>query len=163
MAAQNESSPYVSDAEAADTLATMKTKAEDRVRMLRGRFSDGEITQKELLEAERRYSDARSDVNGGLERILVEMTSPDHRVNEATYTEVARRAGSGADNFVRYADGLLFGENRGVAEAGLSVAGDVVKALVDIWKQLRGERSAQNEALAKRLEALRWDSFGDIK
>jgi hypothetical protein len=149
---------------AAETLARVKSSAEDRVRLLRGRFSDGAIDEKNLLEAQRRYADARAEVNAGLERILIEMTGPDRRASDAAYAEVARRAGEGADRFISFADGLLFGDIRGgVADAGLNVVGSLITALVDIWKQLRGERNARNDEVARRLEALKWATFSDIR
>src|SRR5882672_5426483 len=148
---------------AAETLARVKSSAEDRVRLLHGRFSDGALGDKDLLEAERYYTAAQADVNAGIEQILSELLGRGHLRSEATYAEMARRAGDAAGRFITFADGLLFGENRGPsggAEIGMDLGKDFGSALVDISNQLPGERQARNRDLDRRLEALRWTSFG---
>jgi hypothetical protein len=162
MAAMSEVDPLLA---AAETLARVKSSAEDRVRLLHGRFSDGALGDKDLLEAERYYAAAQADVNAGIEQILSELLGRGHPGSEAAYVEMARRAGDAAGRFIRFADGLLFGEDRGrgdSAEAGMDLGKDVGSALVDISHQLPSERQAQNRGLDRQLEALRWTSFSDI-
>jgi len=150
---------------AAETLARVKSSAEDRVRLLHGRFSDGALGDKDLLEAERYYTAAQADVNAGIEQILSELLGRGHLRSEATYAEMARRAGDAAGRFITFADGLLFGENRGPggdAEIGMDLGKDFGSALVDISNQLPDERQARNRDLDRRLEALRWTPFSKI-
>jgi len=162
MAATSELDPLSA---AAETLARVKSSAEDRVRLLHGRFSDGALGDKDLLEAERYYTAAQADVNAGIEQILSELLGRGHPGSEATYAEMARRAGDAAGRFITFADGLLFGENRGPggdAEIGMDLGKDFGSALVDISNQLPGERQARNREFDRRLEALRWTPFSKI-
>jgi hypothetical protein len=150
---------------AAEALARAKASAEDRVRLLRGRFSDGAISEGDLREAERYYAEARADMNDGIEILLAALLGGGAQRDTPSSAETARRAGEGAARFIRFADGLLFGEDRGPGgdgELGTELGKGVDRALLDIAKGLPAESEPRNRLLDQRLEALRWTQFGDI-
>ena len=147
-----------------EILSQTKARAESRVKLLRSLQDDGEVKAEDMRRLRLLYDEARADVNAGLDRILVELESTGSNASVDPYPRVAERASKRAAEFLAESDTVIFGGDRGAAaEAGAKLADSLVTAFVDVWKTLRGERSARNEKLAERIGSLKWQSFDQIE
>lgn len=146
-----------------EVLSRVKSQAESRIKLARSLVEDGEIKATELRKIQILYDDTRSEVNSGLDRLLVELETTGAYESVEPYTRVAERAAQRAQEFIETSDALILGEDRsGIAEAGLSLAESLVTALVDVWKTLRGERTERHSLLIKRIGSLKWNEFDEI-
>lgn len=75
-----------------ETLSRAKSKAESRVKLARSLLEDGEITTADLRTLQSSYDDARTEVNAGLDRLLVELETTDPDAALTSYNVVAERA-----------------------------------------------------------------------
>lgn len=150
--------------ESVDFLSEAKSRAETRVKLARSLLADGGISKKDLRKLEIAYSDARAQVNAGLDRILVELEISRTGAELESYEIVANRAGEQILVFLDASDALILGDDKGSPiEAGLDAAKTFASAFVDIWKTFRGDKKERNAALIKRIESLKWAAFDEIK
>ncbi len=146
-----------------EVLSRAKSQAESRIKLARSLLEDGEIKAADLRNIQILYEDARSDVNSGLDRLIVELETTGAYDTAEPYAQVAERAAQHVQEFMKTSDELVFGEDRsGLAGAGLSLAETFVTALVDVWKTLRGERTERHSLLIQRIGSLKWSEFDDI-
>jgi hypothetical protein len=96
--------------------------------------------------------------------LLVELEANRSDPSAEPYARIAERASRRVQEFLVASDSLALGKERsGAVDAGVKVAGDVVKALVDVWKTLRGERIEDRQRLIQRVASLKWAPFDEIK
>jgi hypothetical protein len=146
-----------------EILSRAKSQAESRIKLVRSLVKDGEIDTVDLRRVRILYDDARSDVNAGLDRLLAELEAHGTYATAEPYTQVAERAAARMAELIKISDKLALGEDRGdPVEAGMKLVDTVVKAFVDVWKTLRGERTSRRSLFVQRLGSLRWSPFDDI-
>lgn len=146
-----------------EVLSRAKTQAETRVKLAQSLVEDGEVGVEDLRKIQRLYDDARAEINGGLDRLLVELESTGTYESTEPFKAVAEKAVDRVAAFMVASDELILGEDRsGWADASIGLAGDLVGSMLEIWKTLRGERSVRHEALVKRIDSLKWDAFDDV-
>lgn|GEM_PF-4779394 len=147
-----------------EVLSRTKSQAESRVKLVRSLLEDGEIEKKDLRNIQRLYEEARADVNAGLDRLLVEIEVVGSHGSIDPYEKVAERAAKRVAEFLEASDELILGEDRsGLVTAGLGIVDSMMKAFVDVWKTMRGERSERRALLIQRIESLKWGQFDAIK
>jgi hypothetical protein len=153
-----------------ELLSETKSRAEDRIKIAGSMVSDGDLTTRELRELRIMYSDARAQVNAGLERLVVELEATKQGATPETFEMVATRAAEQIQLFLQQSDALLDEDRAATEAAGLAkVAGPAIEgvksiasALVDVWKTLRGEKKERRAALIKRVEGLKWAAFEEL-
>ena len=146
-----------------EVLSRAKSQVENRIKLVRSLLEDGEIEAAELRKVQILYDDVRSDVNSGLDRLLVELETTGTYETVEPYARVAERVAQRVQEFIVMTDELILGEDRsGIAEAGLSLAESLMTALVDVWKTLRGERTERHTLLIQRIDSLKWSEFDDV-
>ncbi len=146
-----------------EVLSKARIQADSRVRLIKTMREDGDITQSENRHMVLLYDEARADVNSGIDRLVAELEARGKVSGEEPFEEVAGRAAKRVENFLAESDLLVFGEARsGMLEAGLSLSEAVIGAFVDVWKNLRGERTARHGKLVERLNGLKWQAFEEI-
>ena len=146
-----------------EILSKAKTQAESRVKLVRALLEDKEIKDEEYRRIQSLYDDARAEVNSGLDRLLVELETTGSQGKEEPYDRLARRAADRTTEFLKISDKVIFGNDRGLVESGVDLAGKLVDALVDVWKTLHGEKTQRHALLLKRIESLKWREFADVK
>jgi len=146
-----------------EILSQTKSRAESRVRLLRSLHKDGEVDSQQLNRLRILYNEARAEVNGGLDRLIVELESTGEKESSEPYARVAERAARYAAQFLSESDTAIFGDDRGAIETGVKVADSLIGALVDVWKTIRGERVEQNRKLSQRIESFKWHNFDAIE
>jgi hypothetical protein len=146
-----------------EVLSRAKSQAETRIKFLRSLVKDGEVDAADLRRVRILYDEARSDVNAGLDRLLAELEATGAYETPEPFTRVAEQAGKRVAELISVSDRLALGEDRGSPiEAGVKLADTLVKAFVDVWKTLRGERTARRSLLLQRIGSLKWSAFDDI-
>lgn len=146
-----------------EVLSRAKLQAESRVKLIKTMREDEEITASDNRRMATLYDEARAHVNSGIDRLLVELETMGKVDNDKSFETIASRTAQQVETFVTESDQLVFGEDRtGMVEAGLGLAGILVGAMVDVWKNLRGVRKVQHSKLVKRLDGLRWSAFDDL-
>jgi hypothetical protein len=143
-----------------EVLSRSKLQAESRAKLINSMHKDEEISASDHRRMATLYEGARADVNSGVDRLLVELEASDRIDSEDSFEKIASRAARQVETFVAESDLLVFGEDRSVIlEGGLSLAGTIIGALVDVWKNIRGARTAWHTKLVERLDGLRWSAF----
>lgn len=145
-----------------EVLSRAKSQAESRIRMARALVADNELEKADLRMVQALYDEARADVNAGLDRLLVELAATGDYESAEPFTRIAERAEAHVSTFITESDQVILGEDRGLAEAGIGVAGDIAQALVDVWKTLRGENTGRHDKLVTRIDALKWSKYDDV-
>jgi len=146
-----------------ETLSKAKTLAESRVKLIRSLLEDGEIGDEQYRKIQILYDEARADVNAGLDRLLVELETTSSQGTIEPYDRVAQRAAERTAQFLKISDQVIFGKDRGILELGMKLADSLIKAFVDIWKVLRGEKTERHTLLLQRIESLKWGEFSEVK
>jgi len=149
--------------ESVEMLSNAKTMAESRVKLFRSSFEDGEVEEKVYRKIRILYDEARSDVNSGLDRVLVELETKRTKGNVESYNDVARRAAERAARFTEAIDEVIFGKDRGLEVVGTALIEPLANAFVDVWKVLHKEKTQRHLLLMQRITSLKWAEFTDIK
>ena len=149
--------------ESVEMLSNAKTMAESRVKLFRSLLEDGQVEDKVYRKIQVLYDDARSDVNAGLDRVLVELETKGTKGTVERYDNVARRAAERAAKFTEAIDEVVFGKDRGLEVIGVDLIEPLAKAFVDVWKVLHGEKTQRHVLLMQRITSLKWAEFSDIK
>lgn len=147
--------------ESIDVLSQTKTQAEACVTLIHSVAADGGISAAQLRSLQQSYADARAMVNGGLDRLLVEIEMSGSPEGGESYEMVAARAAKQVRTFLTDSDSVI--PREGVSDAGVKLGGSILSAFVDIWKTLRGEKKEKVAAFVKRVEALKWRPFEAIE
>ncbi|MBW1805453.1 MAG: hypothetical protein JRJ06_03625 [Deltaproteobacteria bacterium] len=146
-----------------EMLSRAKLQAESRVKLIKTMREDEEITASDNRRMTTLYDEARAHVNSGIDRLLVELETTGKVDDDKSFEEIASRAAQQVEAFVTESDQLVFGEDRsGMVEAGLGLAGILVGAMVNVWKNLRGARKVRHSKLVKRIDDLRWPAFDEL-
>lgn len=146
-----------------EVLSKVKYLAEDRVKLARSLAEEGgEVAPAQLLALQVLYSDARSNINASLDRLLVEMQAEGASMVVESYERVAERAAEHANRFLDASDDVILGPDRSLVDAGVKTIGSLASALVDVWKTLRGEKKERLKELVERLESFKWEPFEKV-
>jgi hypothetical protein len=141
-----------------EVLSKTKSRAEDCVKLARSLATPAELLALQVL-----YSEARSNINASLDRLLIELQTVGARAAVAeSYERVAERAAEHAQRFLEASDDLIIGADMSIVEAGIKAVSSLASALVDVWKTLRGEKKERFAHLTKRLESFKWEHFEQI-
>ena len=146
-----------------EVLSRAKLQAGNRVKLIKTMREEEEISVSDHRRMVALYGEARADVNSGIDRLLIEVEAAGKIENEGPFEEIASRAAEQVETFITESDQLVFGEDRsGVVEAGISFAGAIVSAMVDVWKSVRGERTTRHAKFVERLDSLKWPAFEEF-
>ncbi len=146
------------------TLSETKLLTENRVKLLHTLSAEKEVSPADFRRLEASYGQARARVNASLDRLLVELEFLKRDATQVSIDDLAKRAGDEMSAFIEASDTVIFGEGRsGTGAAALGAAPGFIAAIIDVWKTLRGEKRTRQDALIKRIEAMKWIPFNAVQ
>lgn len=146
-----------------EMVVKQKIRAEGMVELLGESYKDGETPKKDYQKGKRLYIDARAAYNAWITKLQFELELNHTKGSSEEYDISLRDAAAKAENFITYADKLVFGDSSGAAPGAYSAAIQLLDTFTrlghSIWKEWRKSTKERRERLMNKLETLKWKSF----